>query len=476
MKLVIRGGEIVTAGSRFTADLLVVDGVVAQLGGTMPTGEDATEIDAAGKLVLPGGVDMHVHLSPAYVPAGIGPGGVPTAADDPNAELEQSWSDDFASGSRAAAAGGVTTFGNMTFSHVGERLKDSLARTARDAERDSIVDFVLHPILLSACGMLEQIPDVVEAGSPSIKFFMMFPSFDAEAAEYLQLMRAAAEHDLVTMIHCEDACVVGHVTQRLLAAGHSHPTNYGRSRPVSAEASAVARAAAFAEAADATLYVVHISSEAALDAVRQARTRGVDVRVETRPIYLLFDTSYLERPDGPLYIGNPPLRAESDIDALWAGLADGTVDTCCTDHAPTLKIDKVGPDRDITNVAPGMADLETMLPLLYSEGVHNGRITLERFVEVTATNAAKVFGIYPQKGTIAVGGDADLVIWDPAGTRTFDASRSQTRTDYSLYDGWTLNGEIVATISRGEVVYERGEIVATGGRGRLVRRSGRTAG
>jgi dihydropyrimidinase len=452
LDLVIRGGRVVTAGSEYVADIGILDGEIVQIGRTVEAG--AREIDATGKLVMPGGIDMHVHLTPVEAPGG-----------------GAAWVDDFESGSQAAAAGGVTTVGNITFIRDGDGLGATIERVAADAERDSIVDFVMHPILLSAHGMLEQIPELVAAGCRSIKFFMMFPSFDTEVAEYVTLMEAAGQHGLVTMIHCEDACVVGHVTQKLMAAGHSHPTNYGAARPIAAEATAVTRAVAYSEATGAPVYIVHLSSGAALEVAVAAKARGVQVSVETRPIYLLFDDTYLERPDGPLYIGNPPLRKAADMNALWSGLATGAVDTCCTDHAPAPRADKVGAHRDITNVSPGMADLDTMLPLLYSRGVHTGRISIERFVELTSTNAAKIFGLYPQKGTIAVGSDADLLIWDPDAVYTFHAEDAQTRTDYSLYDGWEINGRLITTISRGEVIYDGGRIVATRGRGRHVRRS-----
>ncbi len=472
MDLVITGGEVVTAGSRGRADIGVADGRVVQIGGDVPVGPSTRVIDATGRFVLPGGVDVHVHLSPAYMPAGVGPGGVtPTSGEPALADDVLAWADDFVSGSHAAAAGGITTIGNMTFSRTGETPLQAVERTARDGERDSIVDFILHPVMLTAQGMAEQVEELAAAGCSSVKFFMMFDSFDAEAADYVKVLARAGEHGLVTMIHCEDACVVGHVTGQLIEAGHTHPRNYGRSRPAYAEAMAVSRAVAYAEATGSPIYIVHLSSREALEIAQHARARGVPVFVETRPIYLLFDESYLDREDGGLYVGNPPLRSAEDVGALWQGLIGGGIDTVCTDHAPSLSADKTGPDVDITTVAPGMADLETMLPLLYSEGVRTGRITLEQFVGVTATNAAKIFGIYPQKGTIAVGSDADLVIWDPAGRTTFDAGLAHTRTDFSLYDGWEIEGGPVTTISRGVVVFDDGAIVAGDARGRLVRKA-----
>jgi dihydropyrimidinase len=474
----IRGGEVVTAGSRGRADLGVSGGKIVQIGGEIPRDAQTKEIDATGKLVIPGGVDMHVHLSPAFVPAGIGPGGVETAGQPEEAVGEQAvgWADDFASGSRSAAAGGITTIGNMTFPRIGEGPVAAIERTAADAAQDSIVDFVLHPVMLSAQGMAEHIPGLAAAGCSSIKAFMMFGSFDAEVREYVNLMDVAGRHGLVTMLHCEDACVVSVIAERMLAEGEGQPLNYGKSRPVYSEAVAVARAAAYAEATGAPVYIVHLSSREALEVAHKARARGVPIFVETRPIYLLFDEQHLRREDGALYIGNPPLRTSEDVAALWAGIFAGSVQTCCTDHAPSPKADKLDPTRDITTVSPGMADLETMMPLLYSEGVRKGRISLERFVEVTSTNAAKIFGVYPQKGTIAVGSDADLVVWDPDLSRTLRADDLQTNADYSLYDGWEIVGGPAVTISRGEVVFADGRVTVEEGRGLLVRRDPRQPG
>ena len=468
--IVVKGGEVVTAGSRFTADLLLADGKIAQIGGDMPAADgDVRVLDAAGRYVLPGGVDAHVHLTPAFTPAGVGPGGVATNAGQDTVETAHYWSDDFASGSRAAAAGGITTIGNMTFPHVGEPLAKAIERTAAEASEQSLIDFTLHPITLTAAGAKEQVAELATAGCRTIKVFTMLPSFDHEAQEYVSLIAEAGRHGLLTMIHCEDASIVAHATHELMAAGRTHPSNYGQARPAIAEAVAVARAAAIAEATGSPVYIVHVSSRAALRVAAEAKARGVPLYVETRPIYLLFDDTRLTGEDGPLYIGNPPLRAADDVAALWRGLANGDVDTCCTDHAPAFRADKLGADRDLTNVAPGLADLETMLPILYSQGVAGKRISLERFVELSSTNAAKIFGLYPRKGTIAVGADADLTLWDPVAQWTFRWQDGQSQSDFSLYDGWRLTGRITATVSRGDVVYQDGAIRAEGGRGRYLR-------
>jgi len=449
--LVVRGGTVVTAGARFVADIGVRDGEIVQMGGDV---EGAEEIDAGGLFVLPGGVDMHVHLTPAFV-----------------AEGEFTWADDFTSGSRAAAAGGITTVGNMTFPLPGEGLLDAVERTAKEAAAVSVVDFVLHPVLMEATDeRIAEIPELAARGHPSIKIFMVLSGFEPAAGAFLTAMAAAGKAGLLTMVHCEDACLVSYLAQRFIAEGRGHPSNYPDARPIYTESVAVARAVAFAEAAQAPIYIVHLSSREGLEVAHRARARGLPVFVETRPEYLHATREEAERPDGALWAGSPPLREAADRDALWAGLASGDIQTCCTDHAPSMRADKLDPTKDVSNVPNGIAELDVMLPMLFSEGVRSGRLSLERFVEVTATNAARLFGIYPRKGTIAVGADADLVLWDADAETTISAEASFSRVDYSIYEGRQVKGLPRYTISRGELVYAEGEIVAREGRGQRARR------
>lgn len=467
-RLVIRGGEVVNSGSRFVADVLAVDGRIAQIGGPMPAESDVVTLDASGKLMLPGGIDMHVHLTPAFAPAGVGPGGIPLNGETAAGEVEDRWADDFGSGSRAAAAGGITTVGNMTFPHLDETLSDAIVRTADEARRQSVIDFVLHPVALSATGVEDQLTDLREVGCRTLKMFMMMPEFDQQACAFVSLISAAGHLGMVSMIHCEDASVVSYATKELISEGRSHPRYYGEARPIAAENLAVARATACAEVTGSAVYLVHVSSGAALDVVRASRSRGASVYVETRPIYLMFDESVLEGPEGALYVGNPPPRSRENVEALWRGLEDSTIDTCCSDHAPAPKAEKLGVDRDLTNVAPGLAELDTMLPILYSEGVVNRRLSLERFVEISSTNSAKIFGIYPQKGSIAVGSDADITLWDPLTEWTFYEKDAQSSSDFNVYNGSRLTGKIITTVCRGEVVFDQDCVVGEPGWGRLV--------
>jgi dihydropyrimidinase len=451
LDLVVRGGLVVTAAGESRADIGVAGGRIAQIGGPMSA---AREIDATGKLVLPGGVDMHVHLSP-----------VEMAGDS------QPWADDFVSGSRAAAAGGVTTIGNIGFPRPQERLPDLVERLSAEAERDSVVDFVIHPVLMAPDeDTPSDIARLAESGDTSIKIFMSIGDFDVKLPGFVEALGTAGRNGLLTMVHCEDACVIDHATAELLGQGRGDLRHYPDSRPALSEQVAVTRMLAFAEATGAPIYIVHLGSEAALTEARAARGRGQRVYVETRPIYLYFTDEQFKGDDAPLYVGNPPLRGQQDQEALWAGLAAGHVDTCCTDHAAWTKADKLDPELTVATARPGMSELETLMPVLFSEGVRKGRLSLQRFVEVTATNAAKLFGLFPRKGTIAVGSDADLVVWDPEARRPIVGAEGMSRSGYSLYEGWDVVGAPVQTISRGEVVYADGAVCGQPGHGRRVHR------
>lgn len=447
--LVIRHGRVVTGASDGLADIGVAIGRVTALGERLGPGR--TEIDATGMLVLPGGIDAHVHLTPVTT-----------------AERSLAWADDFASGSRAAAAGGITTVGNITFPLPGERLLQAHRRVRAEAETTSVTDFFLHPVLIDpAEDRLAELDELAEAGVPSVKFFMHLFGFDASAAQYLRALDRAGRAGLMSLVHCEDAAIISLMTARLVASGRTGLENFPASRPVEAEAAAVARAVAFAEAAGAPVYLVHLSSQRAVEEVRAAQCRGAPVHAETRPIYLLFTQERFDGPDAPLYVGNPPLRQDADAAALWSGLQSGTIATCCTDHAPWTREQKLDPALDVAHTRPGMADLETMMSSLYSEGVRAGRLSLHKFVEVTSSNAARLFGLFPGKGTVAVGSDADLVIFDPEATRTVRGDELQTSARMSLLEGRKLTGWPRTTISRGEIVFDQGKVLAALPRGRL---------
>jgi dihydropyrimidinase len=452
MDVVIRGGTVVTSGVEAVLDVGIADGVIAQLGGEM---QGDTELDAAGRYVLPGGIDAHVHLTPP----GTDPG-------------SWRWVDDFEVGTRAAAAGGITTVGNMSFPRTGEQMMVGLERDLADADANAIVDYFQHPVLLNPDDEgVAQIAALADAGHPSIKVFLSFRRFDRHVDGYLRAMKAAADAGSVVLVHCEDPAILHCCGNALAEAGKTEARYYPESRPVEAERIATERAVGYCATTGAATYVVHLSSKAALDACRTARARDLPVYVETRPIYLHLNESLFEEPDGAKYAGAPPLRADQDRDALWAGINDGTVATVATDHAPWTLAEKTDPAIPAHDLRQGMAELETMLPVLWSEGVATGRISPARFVEVTSTTAARLFGLYPRKGAIAPGSDADLIVWDPTTTKTIDGSTMHSMAGYSPYDGWDVTGWPEVTISRGEIVARGSDVTGQPGRGRLAPRS-----
>lgn len=452
MDLIIRGGTAVTAGVEAELDIGIVDGTIAQLGGEM-TAE--VEVDASGRHVLPGGIDAHVHLTPP----GTEPG-------------SWRWVDDFTVGTRAAAAGGITTVGNMSFPRRGEQMATGLARDLADAEANAIVDHFHHPVLMTPDREgIDQIEALAAEGHPSIKVFLSFRRFDRHVDGYLEAMRAAAAAGSVVLVHCEDPAILHCCGTALAEAGHTEARYYPESRPVEAERIATERAVGYCATTGAATYVVHLSSQAALDACRTARARDLPVYVETRPIYLHLERSLFDQPDGAKYSGAPPLRTDRDRDALWAGINDGTVATVCTDHAPWSLADKLDPTVPAHELRQGMAELETMLPVLWSEGVVTGRISVARFVEVTSTSAARLFGMYPSKGAIAPGSDADLIVWNGDETRVVDGSTMHSLAGYSPYDGWKVTGWPELTLSRGEIVARGTDVIGRPGRGQRVPRT-----
>jgi dihydropyrimidinase len=447
MDLVIRGGTVTTPGWSAPMDVGIDGEVIVQLGGPMRGDE---EIDASGLRLLPGGVDPHVHLT--------------APSDHPG---ERAWVDDFESGSKAALAGGITTVGNMTFPYAGTTMTAAIERDEGIAVGGSIADYFLHPVLRDANDEnLAEIEDLVAAGYSSMKIFLSFRRFDRHVASYAEAMRRGGAAGAIALLHCEDATIMDCCGAALRASGRTDHRHYPDSRPVHSEVVATARAVALAETTGCPTYVVHLAASAALDECRRGRARNVPVYVETRPLYLHLTSERFDEPDGAKYAGAPPLRSEHDRAALWAALRFGDVDVLATDHAPWRLADKLDPALDAVSLRQGVADLETSLPMLWSEGVRRGRLTPERFVALTATNPARLFGLAPAKGTIAVGADADIVVFDPDETRVIDGAVMHSRADYSPYDGWEVTGWPAMTIRRGEVVAVGTDVRASAGSGR----------
>jgi dihydropyrimidinase len=455
--LVVRGGTIVSPGRREIADVGVQDGRIAQLGGAM-TG--LSELDAHGLLVIPGGIDAHVHLVCAAMAAELA-----ALGEHPI------WVDDFWSGSLAAIAGGITTVGNMTFALPGESMTAAIARDMAGAAAEAAVDWFLHPVLTPlGHHTAGEIAELAADGHTSIKVFLSDPEFAAGTPGLADAVAAAGRAGSLTLVHCEDAGMLHRAGQDLIDSGHGAVRHFPEARPVSAEVEAVDDAIDITRETGAPVYVVHLSSAAALERCRQARAAGLPVYVETRPLYLHLTRERFDEPDAAKYVGAPPLREPADREALWRGLAAGEVDTVCSDHAPWTLAAKLDPALDVVTARQGVADLETLMPMLFSEGVAAGRISLDRFVELTSANAARLFGLYPGKGAIAVGSDADLALWDPRQRKVIDGAQMQSRAGYSVYDGWTVQGWPRFVIRRGQLVLADGTSMAEPGQGRWARR------
>jgi dihydropyrimidinase len=459
--VVVRGATVVSPGRQEAADIGVRDGRIAQIGGGM-TGRE--EIAADGLLALPGGVDAHVHLmyqalAEELRQAGeIGPS-------------EPMWVDDFWTGSLAAIGGGITTIGNMTFPLPGETPRDAVAREMAGAAPEAAVDWFLHPVLNDPGAAADgEIAALAADGHSSVKIFLTMPWVAADEPGLRAALAAAREAGSLTLLHCEAAGLLEQCGDHLIAHGRGALQNFPEARPVTAEVEAVDQAVALSTATGAPVYIVHLSSAAALDRARTARSGGFGVHVETRPLYLHLTRERFAQPDAGKYVGAPPLREQADRDALWAGLAAGDVDTVCSDHAPWLLADKLDPALNVVTARQGVADLETLMPMLFSEGVVTGRISLDQFVDLTSANAARLFGLYPRKGVIAVGSDADLALWDPQERRTVDGARMRSRADYSVYDGWDVQGWPRIVVQRGQVLLADGEIIARPGQGQWLRR------
>lgn len=452
MDLVVKNGTVVTATEMFRADVGIQDGVVACLGEfDHPAGTPV--IDAAGRLVMPGVIDAHVHLED------VGDNGTRTA-------------DDFASGTRAAAAGGTTTVIDFVSPALGQSPAEAAALRRRQAEGQAVVDYALHCCIPEAARFTaEEAARLLAEGISSVKVFTVYSGQALDTLSLYQVMLRAAESGLTVSLHAETGEIVEYYRREFAAAGRTDPEYHAWSRPWFAEFETVQRALALNAAVGARLYFVHVTTRAALQAIARARREGQDVWAETCPHYLLFDESALRGPDGGRFIMSPPLRTAEDSAALWSALASEEIQVVATDHCPFPLATKVG--RPFNEVPNGIGSIELNLNLLLSEGVlapGAARLTPSRLAALTSANPARFFGLYPKKGHIAPGADADLIIVDPLRTRTVRAADLHGGEDHSVYEGFTLRGGVEATISRGEVVYDRGRVLGAAGRGRYVRR------
>ncbi len=452
LELVIRGGTLVTAGETVRADLGIRAGTIVAIGQDL-RGQDA--IAAHGKLVLPGAVDAHVHLEMAT-------------------RLATS-SDDWQTGTVAAACGGTTTVLDFVDPQPGETLLEAFHARRRQAEGRAVVDFGLHMTLRRADpATLAQVPAVIEAGLPSFKTYTTYEGYRLRDDELLAALAAAGRAGGLVLVHAENDAAVAWATERLLAAGHTAPRDHPASRPAAAEGEAVERVLALAEVAGAPVYVVHVSTARGTAALARARERGLAAYGETCPQYLLLSQAEYERPgfEGARYVCSPPLRRPEDASALWRALARGDLQTVATDHCPFYYHGQKDLGRErFTDIPGGLPGVEARLALLHMFGVRTGQLSLNRWVEVSCTAPARLFGLYPRKGTLAPGADADVVIFDPELQVTLSPAVLHERVDYTPYDGFALRGYPVLTLSRGVVLAREGRFVGPPGHGRYLRRT-----
>jgi dihydropyrimidinase len=457
LDLVLRGGTVVTVEGQRAADVGIRDGrivVVQDRDGGAGALAGAREIDASGRLLLPGGVDPHVHLH--------------TEGTDPG---EPTWVDDYTSGSEAALAGGITSVGNMSYVLPWERIADRVRAEQSAVARQAIADVFFHTVIVAPSpALVDEVGPAVRGGQSSMKIFMCMPTFEANIPQFTRAMKAAGDAGGITLVHCEDLATIECCTTMLTDSAHGDLGHFAESRPVEAETVATERAIAMCRATRAPTYIVHLSSARALAACTAARAEGLPIFVETRPLYLHMTAERYREREGALYVAQPPLRERADQEALWRGLADGSIDTVASDHAPWTRELKLDPKLNVAHCRSGVAELDTMLPLLFTAGVTTGRLTLERFVALTSTNAARLFGMYPRKGTIAVGSDADIAIWETRERRTVRDAELFSRAGYSVYSGLEMRAWPHATIRRGELVFEAGKVLGQAGSGRSIAR------
>jgi dihydropyrimidinase len=455
---VIRGGRLVTPDGSFIGDIAVKDGKIAWIGPAFDA-EAATEIDATGRAVVPGGIDCHTHFD--------------TEAGDLGRTA-----DDYESGTRAAAAGGVTTIINYAFPNPGDTLLGIIERERRLAEPQAHIDYSFHPVITPLLGgdIESDLALLVHAGFPSVKVFNG-SQFRLSELEILRVLAAASSAGVLVAVHPEDEALTEFLIQRRRKAGPVDPEraaeDFQACHPPATESAAVAQIGAYARQLGASVYFVHLSCAEAVEALDYVKRCGTNVYGETRPAYLFLDRSKYTLPDreGTKFVCLPPLRDVDDQQALWNALNSGTVSTVASDHTSWMAAQKTNPDRDFANLVAGFASVQTWYGMLYAEGVGKGRISLERFVEVSSTNPAKIFGLFPTKGVLAVGADADIVILDPTTAVELEQADMQSRSDYDPYVGFTGRGWPAVVLSRGDIVLREGTMTTSPGRGRLVRRT-----
>ena len=456
MSILITNGRIITATDDYVGDIFIENDRITAIGTALPMHADRT-IDARGKLVFPGGIDVHTHLDMPF--------GGSTSADD------------FETGTIAAAHGGTTSIVDFAIQYRGQTLHHAWETWMTKAEGKAAIDYGFHMIITELSDQVElEMDAMVRQGVTSFKLFMAYPGvFMLDDASIFKAMLRTGQNGGTICMHAENGGVIDVLVQRALAQGHTAPKYHALTRPARAEAEATHRAIALAEIADVPVYIVHLSAAEALEMVTEARDRGLPAFAETCPQYLFLSYDNYEEPgfDGAKYVMSPPLRAKGTQDRLWRGLAGNDLQAIATDHCPFCMKEKHLGDGDFSKIPNGAPGIETRMSLVYDGGVRTGKISLNRFVELTSTSPAKIFGLFPRKGTIAPGSDADLVIFDPDKPMTLRANTLHMNVDYSPYEGREITGVTETVLSRGRVIIDAGAFVGRAGAGSFIKRSAR---
>lgn len=455
MSLLIKNGQIITATDRYHADILCEGETITAIGRNLSAPAGTEVIDASGKYVFPGFIDPHVHI---YLPF-----------------MGTFSKDDYDSGSRAALVGGTTTLIEMCCPSRQEDALEGFNLWMSKAEGISACDYTFHMAVSRFDGKTEeQLRQIVQRGVASFKVFLAYKNFfGLDDTELYQTLRLAKELGVIVTAHCENETLVAELQKRLLAEGKTGPEWHEPSRPVRVETEGVHHLMTFAEMVGTHVYVVHTSNADAIWAAVAARQRGVHVWIETVVPYLVLDETYAQKADfeGAKYVMSPPLRSKQHQDAIWNALAARTVSTIATDHAPfDFEGQKEMGREDFTKIPNGIPSIEDRVNLVYSYGVKRGRIDLHTFVDACSTQAAKLFGLFPRKGTIALGSDADLVVYDPEYRGRISQKTQQMNVDYSAFEGWEIEGRPSVVTVRGRVMVREGKFVGELGHGRFLAR------
>ena len=454
MKLLLKNGTIVTSDKVFKEDILIENGLISKIGKNLEI-DKVEVVDLCGKYVMPGGVDVHTHFNLDV--------GIAVAKDD------------FYTGTVAAACGGTTTIiDHMGFGPEKCTLHHQLNKYKADAEKDAVIDYGFHGVIQHLnMEILEEMESMVKDGVTSFKAYMTYDN-KLQDEEIEAVMERLCSLGAMTTIHAEAHEEILELREKYIAQGKTAAIYHAKSRPVKTEVEAIKRMIEMSkEADDAPLYIVHLSSGDGLDVIKKAKAEGRNVYAETCPQYLFLDDErYLEDQDrGLKYIMSPPLREKSNNKRLWSGIAEGNIQTVATDHCPfDFKLKKELGSEDFTKCPNGGPGVETRIALMYSEGVGKNRISINKFVDVVSTAPAKLFGLYPKKGSISIGADADLMVIDPEKQMTIKHENLHENVDHTLYEGMKLKGYPVMTISRGEIIVKNNKFIGQKGRGRYLKR------